>query len=92
MVHLELTIYKLFSDVIIQYSLGYLTANLLTGTGLRNTTVGNLATSISNSTNVVVKSMIAGMQMSNSVGVNNYIDVTTTYANGSNVLDHLVIV
>jgi len=70
-----------------QYNSGYLTADLLVGDGNRSKTVGNLTTSIpSNTTYVVVKSMIAGMQMTNSVGVNNYIAVTTNYASGSNLL------
>lgn len=55
---------------------GYLTPGLRVG-GLVETIGGALNSSIIgvNGSSLVIMTMIAGMQMSNSVGLNNYVDV-----------------
>ncbi len=63
---------------------GYLTPNLLIGTGNRTTTVGGQLTYSTNGTNhsnLVYASMIAGMRLNNSVGYNDYVDVETVLTN-----------
>jgi hypothetical protein len=67
-----------------------LTAQLLGGSGTRNTTVGSIATTINNSATVVVKSMISGLQLVNNQGINDQVKVTSDYGFNSSIIEHLV--
>lgn len=61
-----------------------MTPTLRIGTGNRSEVVGSILTSKikaqnQNKSSLVMKSMIAGMKLSNSVGANNYVDVQTQF-------------
>lgn len=66
---------KLFLDVLINSNLGYLTVDLYNGTGIRTQSVGNQTAVNTQGATIVIKSMIAGLQLSNSLGKNNYVKV-----------------
>jgi len=72
------------------FNLGYLTSSLIAGTGTRNQTVGNVSTDIPSASSVVIKSMISGMQLNNTVGKNNYIKVLTQYSATPFLIEHFI--
>ena len=65
---------------------GYLTADLRAGNLTQ--TVGGLKSAIHNKTrsSLVVQTNIVGMKLNNSVGLNNYVDVQTSFNATSGVL------
>jgi len=69
-----------------RFTSGYLTQQLLAGSGIRTQPVGTIYTTINNSTTVIVKSMISGLQLSNNQGINNYVKVDTSYDVSSNLI------
>ena len=71
---------------------GYLTTDLLTGTGNRSQIVGGILTSnmySNNASNLIVSTAIAGLQLTNNVGANDFVKVES-YFNGSNAMAHNV--
>lgn len=70
--------------------LGYLTTDLLTGTGNRSQIVGGLLTSNTynnNASNLIVSTAIAGLQLTNNVGSNDFVKVESFF-NGSDAMLH----
>jgi hypothetical protein len=64
---------------------------LLSGIGNRSYTVGGILASAVTGANVVVNTAISGMQLNNSVGVNDFIEVET-YLNATGYIFHNVTV